>query len=140
MSTVKWSGLGTLGDNIAGTALNSLADAATSAFITYDNSGNKDLYALVLLELASMTPLTGAAVVLRAYPTVGGVTPDNVIGGEAEVQSRSLTTTTGAKIAIFKIGLIGPVSLRLSITNNAKAAFAASGHSLRVVTFNEDAT
>lgn len=140
MSTAKWSAAGTIGSNIAGTTLDSLANGSTSAFITYDNSTNRDLYAVVQVDLGSLTPTTGGSITLRQFvvPT-GGTAPDNtgsVNGGEAATES--LTVSTGAKVVAFRMRLAGPYSLRFCVTNNAGVALAATGNSIKFITHNEE--
>lgn len=143
MATAKWSAAGTIGSNIAGTTLDLLANGATSPFITYDNSANRDLYAVVQFDLGSLTP-TGSfpSITLRQFvvPT-GGTAPDNtgsVSGGDAVTEM--ITTGTGAKVGNFRIRLAGPYSLRFCVTNNAGVALAASGNSIKFITHNEDVT
>jgi hypothetical protein len=140
MAVAKWSALGTLSTDIAGTALNSLASAAHSALLTYDNSTNLDLYALVLLNLGSFTSLAGANVILRTYPTIGANVPDNTASvGGGEIYTQPLTVGASAKVAIFNIRLF-PSSMRLQITNQAGAAFAASANTLKLAPYNETVT
>lgn len=137
MATAKWGTLGSLNSNFIGTTIDSLADGATSAFVTYDNSANLDLYALLLLELASITSGTGANITLRQFPTVGGVIPDNTgsVGGGYEA-NEMLTVGASAKVTLFKVRLY-PCSVRFCITNGAKVALASSGNSLRLAAYNE---
>lgn len=140
MSTAKWSTPGTIGSNIASTTLDSLANGSTSAFITYDNSTPRDLYAVVQFDLGSITTAAGAAIILRQFvvPT-GGTAPDNTgsVGGGESV-TEQLTVGASAKVGNFRIRLAGPYSLRFCVTNNAGVALAASGNSLKFITHNEE--
>lgn len=141
MATAKWSAAGTLGADISAGALNSLAAGATSAFFTYDNSGNRDLYAIVQFDLGSITTVTGASITLRQFvvPT-GGTQPDNTGGVNGGYEANEpLTIGASAKVGNFKIRLAGPYSLRFCVTNNTTVAFAASGNSIKVITHNEEA-
>lgn len=140
MATAKYGTASALGSNIAGATLDALGNGLTSAFITYDNSTNRDLYAFVLLELGSITPSVGGSVTLRVFYTAGGTTPDNTgaAGGGDPYTQVLIPSVAAAKAVVFKISLGGPVSLRLCVTNNAGVALAGSANSLRVQPFNED--
>lgn len=138
MATAKWATPNAQGANLASTTLDSLANAATSAFVTMDNSGG-DLYAFVELVLGSITPAAGGSVTLRVFSTTGSgpTVPDasgSVGGGEA--YTIPLTTGAGIKTSVVRIQL-PPGSLRVCVTNNAGVSLAASGNSLKFQTFNE---
>lgn len=138
MATAKWATPSTQGSNIAGTTLNSLADGATSAFVTHDNSSLLDLYASVLVNLGSLTPGTGGEITLRVFSAQSADVPDasGSVGGGVAYRA-SLTTATGAKVVVFPQINLYPESLRLCITNSAGVALAASGNSIKVRPFNE---
>lgn len=140
MATAKWATPSAQGANIASTTLDSLANGSTSAFVTYDNSTNLDLYANVEIDLGSLTPTTGAAITLRVHATAnaGGSVPTDVgaVGG-GDTYTVPLTTTTGAKIAIIPMIRLYPFSMRLQVTNNAGVSFAASSNAIKVQPFNE---
>ena len=138
MAVAKWATPGTQGSNIASTTLDSLANGSTSAFITYDNSTNLDLYASVLLNLGSLTPTSGGSVTLRVFSAQSTDVPDNTgsVGG-GDTYTEPLTTSTGAKVVVFRRVLLHPESLRLCVTNNAGVTLAASGNSIKVRTNNE---
>lgn len=140
MATAKWATPSAQGSNIASTTLNSLANAATSAFVTHDNSSNLDLYANVYVSLGSFTSLTGASVTLRLFSTAdgGADVPDatgSVGGGDA--YTAPITVGASAKSILFPMVRLYPFSLRLCITNNSGAAFAAATNTLQVQPFNE---
>ena len=140
MPTAKWGAPGSLGADISAGALNSLAAGATSAFFTYDNSTNRDLYAVVQFDLGSITTAAGASITLRQFvvPT-GGTAPDNTGGvGGGEPVSEMLTVGASAKVGNFRIRLAGPYSLRFCVTNGTTVPFAASGNSIKFITHNED--
>lgn len=140
MSTAKWAAPSAQGSNIASTSLDSLGNGLTSAFVTYDNSTNLDLYANVEVDLGSFTSLTGASITLRAYATAnaGGSVPDDIgsVGG-GDAYTIPLTVGTSAKKVIFPMIRIYPFSMRLQVTNNAGASFASSSNSIKVQSFNE---
>lgn len=139
MAVVKWNSPGTVSSNLAGTTLNSLANGSTSAFVTYDNSTNLDLYGAVRITLGSFTPTSGGSITLRVYAVVDSTTPDDIgsVGG-GDTYWVPLTTTASAKNLTIPMIRLYPYSLRLQITNNAGAAFASSGHTLTVQPFNEN--
>jgi len=140
MSVAQWNAPSAQGSNIAGTTLNSLANGSTSAFVTYDNSTNLDLYANVEVDLGSFTSTTGASISLRIYSTAnaaGSVPDDTGSVGGGDVYTVPITVGASAKLAIFPMVRIYPFSLRMQITNNGGAAFAASGNAIKVQPFNE---
>jgi predicted extracellular nuclease len=140
MATAKWATPSAQGSNIAGTTLDSLANGSTSAFVTHDNSSNLDLYASVLVNLGSLTPTTGGSITLRVFSCQSSDVPDNtgsVDGGDAYTEV--LTTSTGAKVVVFRMVRLYPESLRFCITNNAGLALAGSANSIKVRPFNESA-
>ena len=142
MATARWSAAGTLGSDVSAGTLNSLVAGATSAFFTYDNSTNRDLYAVIQFDLGSITTGAGASITLRQFivPT-GGTAPDSTgsVGGGYEA-NEMLTVGASAKVGNFRIRLAGPYSLRFCVTNNTSVNFAGSGNSLRFITHNEDVT
>lgn len=141
MAVVKWNTPGTVSSNLAGSTLNSLANGSTSAFVTYDNSSNIDLYAAVRITLGSFTPTTGGTITLRVYAVVDSTTPDDIgaVGG-GDTYMVPLTTSASTKNITIPLIRLYPYSLRLQITNNAGAAFAGSGHTLTVQPYNENVT
>lgn len=138
MATAKWATPSARGSNIAGTTLNSLGNGSTSAFITHDNSTNIDLYATVTVKLGSITPSTGGSITLRVYATDGTDTPDDTgsVGG-GDAYTEPLTTSTGAKVAVFRMVRLYPFSMRLQVTNNSGATLASSGNEIYVRPYNE---
>ena|SRR5690349_7160255 len=141
MAVAKWNTPSAVGSNIAGTTFNSLADGSTSAFVTYDNSTNLDLYASVALTFGSFTPTTGASVTLRVHATQSTTVPtDTGAVGGGDTYTAPLTTSASSKIVVFPMVRLYPESMRLQVTNNAGAAFAASGHTMTVRPYNESVT
>jgi len=135
MATAKWATPSAEGSNIASTALDSVGNGSSASAITYDNSSNLDLYAGVRVALGSITPTTGGCIVLRVYNSQNGNVED--FGGGGDAYTVPLTTTTGAKVAIFPMVRLYPRSLRFVITNNSGVTLAASGNALYVQPFNE---
>jgi hypothetical protein len=137
MAVAKWASPSTRSSNLAGTAFNSLANAAASTGITYDNSTNRDLYAIVTIKLGSITPTTGGSVSLRVYSGDGTDTPD-LNGGAFDTYVAPLTTTASAKVVTFPMVRLYPFSGTLQFVNNAGVTTAASGNELYVRVYNED--
>jgi hypothetical protein len=135
MAVAKWAAPGARSSNLAGTTLNSLANAGESTAVTYDNSANRDLYGLVTIKLGSITPATGGSVVVRVTLNDGTDTADRV-GGDLYVVP--LVAGAGAKVAVLNMVRLYPYSMRFSLVNNAGVALAASGNELYIRPWNED--
>jgi hypothetical protein len=128
------------GSNIAGTTLDSLANGSTSAFITYDNSGNLDEYAAVEITIGTQgaNRATGAGLVLRVYAVAGATPTDtgSVNGGDSYPIPTTSGTTAACTVTIPKVALY-PFSLRFQVTNNTGQALGASGNSIKVTPYND---
>lgn len=135
MAIAKWAAPSTRSANLAGTTLNSLANAGESAVVTYDNSSNRDLYGTVTVKLGSITPTAGGSITLRVTLNDGTDTADR-IGGDLYVVP--LTSGASAKVAVINMVRLYPYSMRISVINNAGVAFAATGNEIYVRPFNED--
>ena len=135
MAVAKWAAPSTRSANLAGTTLNSLANAGESTAVTYDNSANRDLYGLVTIKLGSITPATGGSVAVRVTLNDGTDTADRA-GGDLYVVP--LVAGAGAKVAVLNMVRLYPYSMRFSLVNNAGVALAASGNELYVRPWNED--
>lgn len=135
MAIAKWSTPSARSSNFAGTTLNSLANAAESNVVTYDNSTNLNLYGVVTLKLGSITPTAGGSVTIRVTLNDGTDTSDR-IGGDLYVVP--LTSGASAKVVMVNMVRLYPFSMRFSVVNNAGVALAASGNELYVRPFNED--
>jgi len=138
MAIAKWNTPSSASANFAGSTLNGLTNGSTSAFVTYDNSTNLDLYAAVLINLGSFTSVAPASITLRAYAVAGGGTPDDVgsVGG-GETYTVPITTGASAKVIVIPMIRLYPFSMRFQITNNGGATFNATGNSLILQPFNE---
>ena len=134
MAVAKWATPSTRSSNILSTVANSLANGSESSVVTYDNSTNRDLYALLTLKLGSITPSTGGSVSLRVTINDGTDTSDRV-GGDIYVLP--LTSGASAKVNVVRATL-PPFSLRLSLVNNAGVTLASSGNELYVRPWNEE--
>jgi hypothetical protein len=139
MSVAKWASPGSRSSNLAGTALNSLANGSESAFIAYDNSTLRDLYAAVTVKLGSLTPAAGGSITLRVYAGDGTDTPDRG-AGPFDTYTVGLTVGTSAKVAVFPMVRLYPFPCQITVVNNAGNSTAASGNELYVRPYNEDVT
>ena len=137
MAIATWAAPGTRSSNLAGTTLNSLANAGESAAVTYDNSTARNLYGVVTIKLGSITPATGGSITLRVTLNDGTDTADR-IGGDLYVVP--LTSGASAKVAVVNMVRLYPYSMRFSVVNSAGVALAATGNELYVRPWNEDVT
>lgn len=136
MAVAKWSTLSTRSSNLAGTTLNSLANAGESSRVTYDNSTTRDLYGFVTVKLGSITPSAGGAITLRVTATDGTDLGDAGVGGD--IYTVALASGASAKVVNFPLVRLYPCSLRFSILNNSGVAFAASGNEIYATDYNEE--
>ena len=134
MPSIQYTTPRTRSSNFLGTVANGIASGTESAVVTYDNSGNKDPYAILTLKLGSMTPSTGGSVSIRVTINDGTDTSDKVGG---EIIQFPLTSGTSAKIGIQKCNL-PPFSLRMSVINNSGVALPGSGNELYVRSWSEE--
>lgn len=137
MAIAKWATPSTRSSNILSTVLNSLANGSETATVTYDNSSNRDLYAVITIKLGSITPSTGGSITLRVTLSDGTDTADK-IGGD--LYTVPLTSGASAKVAVLNMVRLYPYSLRFSIINNSGVTTAATGNELYVRPWNEDVT
>jgi len=137
MAIAKWATPSTRSSNILSTVLNSLANGSETATVTYDNSTNRDLYAVITIKLGSITPSTGGSITLRVTLNDGTDTADK-IGGD--LYTVPLTSGASAKVAVLNMVRLYPYSLRFSIINNSGVTTAATGNELYVRPWNEDVT
>jgi hypothetical protein len=137
MSVAKWASPGSRSSNLAGAALNSLANGSESAFIAYDNSTLRDLYAAVTVKLGSLNAVAGGSVSLRVYAGDGTDTPDRG-AGPFDTYTAALIVGTSAKVAVFPMVRLYPFPCQITVVNNAGNSTPASGNELYVRPYNED--
>jgi hypothetical protein len=135
MAIAKWAAPSTRSSNLASTTLNSLANAAESTVVTYDNSTNRDLYGTVTIKLGSITPSAGGSITVRITLNDGTDSADR-IGGD--IYTIPLTSGASAKVAVLNMIRLYPYSMRISVVNNAGVALNASGNELYIRPWNED--
>lgn len=134
MAVAKWDTPRTRSSNIASTVLNSLANGSESSVVTYDNSTNKDINAVVTIKLGSITPSTGGSITLRVTLSDGTDTADKVAG---DLYAVELLAGASAKVSLIPMVRLYPFSLRLSVINNSGVTLNASGNELYVTGYNE---
>jgi hypothetical protein len=139
MSIAKWAAPGVRSANLAGSVLNSLSNGSESAFIAYDNSTNRDFYALITLKLGLINPSTGSSITLKVYSGEVTDTPDRV-GSLADTYTTQLTVIGTAKIITFPLVRLYPFPCQFTVVNNTGVSFAASANELYVRPYNEDVT
>lgn len=136
MAVAKWAAPSSESANLAGTALDSLANGSTSARIAYDNSTSRDLYGKVTLELGSITPGSGGSITLRVLHRRG--TTDEDVVDTLESYTALLISGASAKRVIFPMVRLYPFTLGFVVRNDAGAALAATGNAFYIQTYNED--
>jgi hypothetical protein len=135
MSIAKWATPSARSSNFAGATLNSLGNGSESAVVTYDNSSNKDLYGVITVKLGSITPSAGGSITVRVTLNDGTDTADK-LGGD--IYTIALTSGASAKIAVFNMIRLYPLSMRISILNNSGVTLNASGNEIYIRPWNED--
>lgn len=139
MSIAKWSAPSTRSANIASSILNSLSNGSESAFITYDNSNNRDLYALITLKIGVINPVNGSSITLKVYS--GELTdPPERSGSLADNYNSQLSVVGSAKIITFPFVRLYPFPCYFTITNNTGVSFPSSSNEFYVRPYNEDVT
>jgi hypothetical protein len=136
MAVAKWAAPA-LRVALAGAALNSLANGSESAFIAYNNSTARDLYATVTVKLGSLNAVAGGSISLRVYAGDGTDTPDRG-AGSFDTYTEGLVTGTSAKTVVFRMVRLYPFPCQMTVVNNAGNSTPASGNEIYVTPFNED--
>ena len=109
MATAKWSAPSAPAHTDIAGALDSLGNGSTSAFITYDNSSNRDYYGNIRITLGSITAVAPNSGVFRVFATQNGAAPDNtgsVGGGDAY----PFVVTLGAGVKEINIPMVQALS------------------------------
>lgn len=135
MPIAKWAAPGTRSSNLAGTALNSLANGSESTAVTYDNSTDRIPQAMFVLKIPSITPSAGGSLTLRVTVNDGTDTMDRIGGDTYNIP---LTSGASAKTPGLNMIRLYPVSMRLSVINNSGVALPASGIEMYVRPYGEE--
>jgi hypothetical protein len=139
-NAVKWATPASI-VSVLTTELNSLASNALSALgPVYDNGTNKNQFIDVELVLASLTPPAGAFIALYAALAVDGTNY-----GDAKRESMqqligifNLDGATSAKRTSIRNVQIPPALMKFYVDNQAGVALAASGNTVKVVSYNAE--
>ena len=126
--------------NIASTTLDSLANGAESNLVGYDNTGNH-AFAIVTVELGSITPAAGGNIRLHQYfdgGSTGTTAPDKNGQGSAPPQPQNLLAGASAKRNTFLVALV-PGEQSFSVLNNSGVPFNAGDNAIYVQPFNGEA-
>ncbi len=140
MATAKWGAAATE-SNIAGTALNSLANGGLSAILAdIDNATNKNLNVRFWVKLGSLTPAAGGSITVRLVCKRGSTYIDRtatIFTGEQQVIP--LTTSASAKeVSSCAMRLPGPFVVGVEIVNNSGVTFNASGNEVYYQVWDEE--
>jgi hypothetical protein len=138
MASATWGTPATESSNLAGTALNGLTNTSSANTGTdYDNSSNRALYAILRVELGSVTvPAGGGSITVRINPLIGGNAGGN-LASNGDAYTYSFPAGTGALRAILPVRLF-PFVCRLTVTNNLGVTLAGSGNEVYVTRYGED--
>jgi hypothetical protein len=143
MSILKYTTPAALGSELLGTELNGLGAGVESALNTtaLDNTTNLNQFCSLELTLGSFDPGANKTVTLRVYANDGTVTPDGS-GGATPTDTYVVAVSAGSSIkkVVFPQVKLYPFSMRFTIQNGCSNAFAASGHSMKPRTYNEQTT
>jgi hypothetical protein len=134
MSTAKWSTPTALSASLVTTELDGLANAAETVVFTVDNSSNLDLYGCVTVKLGSITPTTGGSISLRVVVSDGTNVSDKAGG---DIYSSTLLAGASAKILMFPMVRLYPLSLRFSIINNSGVSLNGADNDVYIRPYNE---
>lgn len=139
MATYLWNAFTDRG-NLAGTALDSLADNTMSAASTeLNNATNLDTHAIIEVNLGSLTPVTPGAIHIYMTKAPDGANHEDApVTGGVDVPNpvAVLPVKAGAATKRIMTGLITlpPYKVKFYVDNKLGAAMAASGNTLDVYT------
>jgi hypothetical protein len=126
-----------------GTELNSLANGGFSAVSgIYDNTTNLDEWAAFVIDLASLTPTTGAYLQIFLIDSLDGTNFEDAAsttnpGIQQLVATVSLNVSASVKRAITAPFRLPPGKMKWVVKNSAGVAFAASANTAKLFTSNE---
>lgn len=147
-TTFKWTGWTDRSASTGGTVsteLNSLANGAFSAVSgIYDNTTNLDEWAAFVIDLASLTPTTGAYLQIFLIDSLDGTNYEDAAsstnpGAHQLVATVSLTAAVGTRRAVTAAFRLPPGKMKWVLKNSSGVAFAASANTAKLFTCNEQA-
>lgn len=143
-NAIKWEAAPVSRGNVLTTELNALANGAYSAVGTeIDNSTNLDQWGAVEINLASLTPTTGAYLQLFVTQAPDGTNyedPPSATnpGFHAAVALMSIPTGAATKRVISPWFRLPPARVKFVLLNGAGAALGATGNTVELFTSNDE--
>ena len=140
MAIATWSDPSIESANIAGTALNSLANGSLSAILADVSNGTEKAFNLRFwVVLGSLTPTAGANIIVRLVPKRGSTYMDRTaIIFTGEQQAIAVTTSTGVKNLSGVLRLESPFTHGIEVVNNTGTTTASSGNEFYYSLYNEE--
>lgn len=139
-NAIKWTTPASI-VSVLTTELNSLANNTLSALGSiYDNATNKNRFVDVELVLASLTPTAGGYIALYAALAVDG---SNYGDAKREMMQHlvgifNLDTAAASKRSSLRNVMLPPTLVKFYLDNQAGVALAASGSTIKVISYNEE--
>lgn len=134
MTDFKWGAPTSESSNIAGAAMDSKGDGATTFIADIDLTSSRSLNLRLWMVLGSITTAAGASAKLELREKRGSTYAMNAV---AESTAEVKTTGTGQKDISFRLQAPGGFVYGLYWTNNLGTTSAGSGNALYVQEFNE---
>lgn len=137
-----WDGYTSQG-NVLTTELNSLGNGSYSAVgPAYDNTTNKDQYAALQIDLASLNPTAGAYLQLFLVASPGGTNYEDAPastnpGYHMAIDAMSVTTGSATKRIVSPLFKIPPGKWKFVLLNKTAVALAASGNTVALYTTDD---
>ena len=129
---------------VMGTELNSLGSATMQkSTAPYDNTTNLDLYVDIEINLASLSPATGAFVALYVGETVDGTNFPAQSGADMRLTTTQLLTSvpigvtaaTAQRVVIRNV-VIPPAKFDVYLDNQTGVALNASGNTVKFLAYD----
>lgn len=126
------------------TELNSLASGSMSnASATYDNSSNLDLFCDLEIDLAALSPASGAYVAVYLLEAVDGTNFPAQSAADLRLTASQLlcnvpigvAASTAQRVVVRGIQL-PPAKVQFRLDNQTGAALAASGNTVKILTYD----
>jgi len=129
---------------VLSTELNSLGSGSmTAASAAVANQTNLDMYADIEVNLASFSPASGAYVAIYIAEAVDASNYPTQSAADMRLTSTQLlanlplgTTASTAQRVVARNVLLPPGSFKLYLDNQSGAALAASGSTVKLLTYN----
>jgi hypothetical protein len=141
----KWSS--TTLTTVMSTELNSLANGSSVSTLgntgPYDNTSNLNVYADIEVNLASLSPTSGATISLFILSSVDGSNYPAQSTSDVQLTSTQLLTTipigitasTAQRIPVRQV-VIPPTKFQIVLLNNSGVALASSGNTVKFLSYS----